>query len=62
MTVYTANETIGSKNEGINLSNNAKKVLVLIKPDPSITKTLLSANLNVSKATVERAFDELKQV
>jgi predicted HTH transcriptional regulator len=65
VTVYTTNEVIGSKNEAINeainLSNNAKKVLVLIKQDPSITKPSLAANLNVSKATIERALDELKQ-
>lgn len=77
VTVYTTNEVIGSTNEpinepinevineaideAINLSNNAKKVLVLIKQDPSITKPSLAANLNVSKATIERALDELKQ-
>lgn len=62
VTVYTTNEVINEAiNEAINLSNNAKKVLVLIKQDPSITKPSLAANLNVSKVTIERALNELKQ-
>ena len=57
-TIRNQNEPI---NEPINLTRDEKKILEVLKKEPTLSKTKISQIMKVSESTIKRTFQHLKQ-